>query len=123
MLALTPMWSAITKALNEGDSTWIAKIYKSLNYMTLLAVCFEILIIPALQFIIDLWLGKSAIRVDYMYAVIFAIYGSLFIYQSVLSTIVCGMGKMKLQAVCYTLGVISKFFIIICMIIIIKPYG
>ena len=122
MLALTPMWSAITKALNEGDSTWIAKIYKSLNYMTLLAVCFEILIIPALQFIIDLWLGKSAIRVDYMYAVIFAIYGSLFIYQSVLSTIVCGMGKMKLQAVCYTLGVISKFFIIYYGSMILKSW-
>lgn len=112
MLALTPMWSAITKALNERDAPWISKVYKRLNYMALLAVCFEILIIPVLQIIINLWLGESAIKVNYMFAVVFAMYGSLFIYQSVLSTIVCGMGKMRLQAICYTLGVISKFVII-----------
>lgn len=112
MLALTPMWSAITKALNEGDASWIEKIYKRLNHMTLLAVCCEFLILSVLQIAINVWLGESAIKVNYMFAGVFAVYGSLFIYQSVLSTIVCGMGKMKLQAICYTLGVISKFIII-----------
>lgn len=112
MLALTPMWSAITKALNEGDATWIDKVYKLLTKMTLIAGGCQILIIPVLQIIINVWLGESTIKVNYMIAVVFAMYGSLFIYQSVLSTIVCGMGKMKLQAICYTLGVVSKFVII-----------
>lgn len=112
MLALTPMWSAITKALNEGDVSWISKVYKRLNHMTLLAVCCELLMILVLQIVINVWLGESAIKVNYMFAIVFAVYGSLFIYQGVLSTIVCGMGKMKLQAICYTLGVISKFVII-----------
>lgn len=112
MLALAPMWSAITKAINEKDVVWLSKTYKVLNYMVILAIVCEILMIPFLQFIIHIWLGKNAITVNYTFAIIFAIYGSVFIYQSVLSTIVCGMGEMKLQAICYTGGVILKFIII-----------
>jgi len=112
MLALTPMWSAITKAIAQKDVTWLEKTYKTLNYMVISAVGCEILIIPFLQFIINIWLGASAISVNYLFAFVFALYGSVFIYQSVLSTMVCGMGKMKLQAVCYTAAVICKFAIV-----------
>lgn len=112
MLALTPMWSAITKAINEKDAVWIEKTYKILNYMVILAVGCEMLILPFLQFVMNIWLGKNTITVNYIFAIIFALYGSVFIYQTVLSTIVCGMGKMKLQAICYTVAVICKFIII-----------
>lgn len=112
MLALAPMWSAITKAINEKDAMWLSKTYKLLNYMVILAVAFEFLMIPFLQVIIKVWLGKNAITVNYLFAIVFAVYGSVFIYQSVLSTIVCGMGKMRLQAICYTCAVILKFIII-----------
>jgi O-antigen/teichoic acid export membrane protein len=112
MLALTPLWSAITKALTEKDAAWLEKTYKILNYMVVLAVGSELLMIPFLQFIINIWLGGSAVTVNYLFAVVFALYGSVFIYQSVLSTIVCGMGKMKLQASCYTAAVICKFVIV-----------
>lgn len=111
-LALTPMWSAITKAYNENDLVWLRKTYKTLNYTVLVAVACEILMIPFLQLLIDYWLGKNSIKVNYTYAIIFAFYGSILIYQSVLSTLVCGMGKLKLQTICYTLAVIVKFFIV-----------
>ena len=112
MLALAPMWSAITKAIHQKDAVWLSKTYKVLNYMVILAVGCELLLIPFLQFIINVWLGENAIEVNYIFAAIFSIYGSVFIYQSVLSTIVCGMGKMKLQAICYTCAVIFKFIIV-----------
>lgn len=113
MLALTPIWSAITKAINEKDILWLNKINKILNYMVIFAVLIELLIVPFLQFIINIWLRNNTITVNYLFAFHFAIYGSIFIYQSVLSTIVCGMGKMKLQAICYTAAVIFKFLLII----------
>ena len=112
LLALTPMWSAITKAFNEKDLAWLSKTYRRLNYMVILAIGCEILIIPFLQFIINIWLGNNVITVKFVFATIFALYGSVFVYQSVLSTIACGMGKIKIQAVCYTIAVISKFIII-----------
>lgn len=112
MLALTPMWSAITKALNEKDSKWVSKVYKRLNQLSIIMVFFEFMLIIFLQFIINIWLGDKAIDVNYLYAVVFALFGSIFIYQSVLSTIVCGMGTLKLQAICYTLGAVLKFVII-----------
>lgn len=112
MLALVPMWSAITQALIEKDIVWLEKTYRMLNYMVILAVGCELSLIPFLQLIINIWLGRSTISVNYLFAIIFALYGSLFIYQSVLSTIVCGMGKIRLQAICYTVAVICKFVIV-----------
>lgn len=112
MLALSPIWSAITKAFNEKDVVWLNKTYRLLNYMVLFAVFCEFLIIIFLQMVINIWLGGNAITVNYIFAIVFALFGSIFIYQSVLSTMVCGMGKMKLQAICYTIGVILKFSII-----------
>lgn len=112
MLALTPMWSAVTKALNEKDAIWLEKTYKILNYLVILAVVCQLLMIPFLQIIINIWLCENTITVNYMFALVFALYGSIFIYQSMLSTIVCGMGKMKLQAICYTAAVALKFAIV-----------
>ncbi|MEK5418893.1 lipopolysaccharide biosynthesis protein [Paenibacillus sp. FSL L8-0708] len=112
-LALTPMWSAITKAYNEKDFTWLRKTYKLLNYTVLIAVACEILLIPILQILVNIWLGENTVTINYTYAMVFAVYGSIIIYQSVLSTLVCGMGKMKLQTICYTIAVIIKFLIIL----------
>lgn len=111
-LALTPMWSAITKALNEKDVNWIKKAYKTMNIMVLIMAATQFAFIIFLPFIVEIWLGKNSIEINMAYALIFALYGSVFIYQSVLSTFACGLGRLKLQAVCYTAGVLSKFIII-----------
>lgn len=65
-----------------------------------------------MQLILNIWLAEKSFEVNYLYAVVFACYGSVFIYQSVLSTIVCGIGKMKLQFWFYLIGIVIKFGII-----------
>lgn len=107
-LALTPMWSAITKALEEKDKVWINKYFKGLNQLVLIVVLGEFLIIPLLQGIINIWLGQNTIQINYFYALNFALFGSVFVYHSVLSTFACGIGKMKLQAIFYTVGFAAK---------------
>lgn len=111
-IALTPVWSAITKAISEKNFSWLQSIYIKLKKIALIAIGCEFLVIPILQFIINIWIGENAIQINYIYSIIFAIFGGVFIYQTVLSTIVCGIGNMKLQAICYTIGVILKFIII-----------
>ena len=111
-LALTPIWSAVTKSIAEGDFNWLKKLFDTLKKIALLAIVGEFFIIAFLQIIVNLWLSEKALHINYIYAICFAIFGGSFIYQTILSTIVCGMGKMKLQSICYTIGVFFKFIII-----------
>lgn len=112
-LALTPMWSAITKAFAEKDFHWIYKYFTILNKIIFLSIIFMFLMIPFLQPLVDLWLKKNTIEIQIIKAILFAIFGSLFLVHNVLSTFVSGLGKLKLQAYFYTFGVIIKFAIII----------
>ena len=70
-------------------------------------------IIPFLQWIMDLWLGKGQITVDIPTAIAFACFGTSFLYSSMLSTIVCGMAKMNVQLFAYGFGSIFKISFII----------
>jgi O-antigen/teichoic acid export membrane protein len=112
MLALTPMWSAITRAFEEKDGAWINKYFKLLNRLVMMVILCEFLIVPFLQILVNIWLGENTISINYINAMIFALFGSVFIYVSVLSTFACGMGKMKLQAIFFTIGVGVKFILI-----------
>lgn len=111
-LALTPMWSAITKAFEENDIRWITKYFKLANHLVLLIVVCEFIFVPFLQPVVDIWLGNNSVKVDYLNGFIFALFGSIFVYHNVLSTFACGIGKMRLQAIFYTVGILIKFLFI-----------
>ena len=111
-LALTPIWSVITKAIAENNYAWVKNLYKKLQYIGIMAVLVQFAFVFVQQFVMDFWLGSSSIKVEYPTAIAFACFGSSFIYCSILSTIVCGMARMKLQMICYTVGVIAKFAVV-----------
>lgn len=110
-LALAPMWSAITKALAEKDNQWINKYFNILSYMTIVIFVCQLLIVPFMQTLVNLWLQEKSIIIDYNTSILFAIFGGIFIIQSMLSTFACGIGEMKLQAYFYTIGVIIKIIL------------
>lgn len=111
-LALTPVWSAVTKAQEERDYLWVRKIYRFANRAVLLGVAGELLIILVMQFVVNIWLGSHAIQVDYTYALIFAVYGSIMLFQSVQETFAYGFGKVMVLCVCYSIGVIVKYSLV-----------
>jgi O-antigen/teichoic acid export membrane protein len=115
-LALTPMWSIVTKALAEKNYSWLNKLYKLLKLAGLGATLLEFLLIPFLQPIMDIWLGDASININYITALAFACLGSVFIYTGLLSTIVCGMARMRLQTISYTIGMIVKFVIVYLLV-------
>lgn len=104
-LLLTPIWSMVTKALVNRDFDWIEKLYKKLKIITVLAVACELAIIPFLQLAINIWLKSEAINVNYFYALLFAISGSLLIWNGVISTLANGMSKLRVQFYTLTIGV------------------
>lgn len=108
ILALTPIWSAVTKSYAEGNIQWIKSLYRNLNRMAMLAVLAEFIIILFLQIGIDIWLGNNSIKVNYIYAVIFAISGSIFIWNGVLSSIANGIGELRTQSIFFTIGAFIK---------------
>lgn len=112
MLALTPVWSAITKAQQQADFLWLKKSFKVLNAVSLVGMLAQFLIIPLIPFIIKIWLGDEAIAVNYLYCVVFAFFGGAFVYQSALSTMVCGLGRMKLQAISYAAGFVLRILLV-----------
>ena len=111
-LALTPIWSVVTKAMEEKNYVWVKKLYCKIKILGMLAIFFQFIIILFLQPIMDLWLGKGVISVENSSAIAFAMFGSVFIYSGALSTIVCGMSRMRLQALFYGFGAVFKFIFI-----------
>ncbi|MBE6619151.1 MAG: hypothetical protein E7593_05770 [Ruminococcaceae bacterium] len=111
-LAMTPIWSIVTKSIAEKNYIWTKKLYGILKLVGLAAAALEFLLIPFLQFIMDVWLGKGTVTVDYGTAFAFACFGSVFVYIGILSTIVCGMTRMKLQTISYVIAMVMRFALI-----------
>lgn len=107
-LALTPVWSAVTKALAQQDIYWIKRLYRVLLKLSLVGSVAVFLLIPILQLLVDIWLGDNSISVNYLHAVAFAGLGSLMILNSALSSVANGLGKLKTQAICFCIGALIK---------------
>lgn len=108
MIALTPVWSAISKALAEKRYEWINKITKIMYIAVCILAILQVIIIPILPYFINLWLGENAIDFNLTYVIWFIIYGTMFAWIAVQSTIASGISKLKVQTYCYTFAVIFK---------------
>ena len=108
-LALTPIWSVISKAKAENNYSWIRSTYK--RFM-LLAVAFsigEFLIIPLMKPLMNIWLGANTLQnISIVTGILFGVLGCLMIFNSVLSSIANGLGALKIQAVCFLVGATAK---------------
>ena len=111
-LAMTPVWSVITKAMAEKNYIWLKKLYKRVKLFGWCAVLLQFICVPFQQIIMNIWLGKGVLDVNYLTALSFAFFGGVFVYSGILSTIVCGMARMKLQTAVYGIGVAAKFLIV-----------
>lgn len=121
-LALTPVWSAITKAITEKDIEWIKKLYQKMIMIALAGTVCEFLLIPFLQPIFNIWLGDSTIRVNYMIAVSFAVLGSLMLFNAVFSNVANGVGKLGTQLVVFLSGVVVKIPLTVAIISVINSW-
>lgn len=108
-LALTPIWSAITKAIAENEISWIKKLYKKLLLIAFIVSGAEFFAIPILQPVLNIWLGQDSFTVDYLTAISFAFFGSAMVFNSVLSSVANGTGHLKTQFVSFAVGSAVKF--------------
>lgn len=96
-LALAPIWSAVTKASAEKQYSWIRKLYDRLLTMALGVFACELLVIPFMQILVNIWLGKNYIKVDYGIAAVFAVSSSIFFLHNVNTSVGNGMSFFQIQ--------------------------
>ena len=113
MLAMSPLWSAITKAYTQKRYDWIRKLYRTLNFLAVASMLFECFFVIFLQPIINIWLGERAIEVNYLTASYFLFYGVVMIWVAIQSTIVSGLGILKTQLCFYLFAALFKIIVII----------
>ena len=115
-LALTPVWSAITKAIAEKDVEWIKKLYRKMIMGAVVGTACEFLLILVLQNLFNIWLRDSTITVNYITAVSFAFLGSLMLFNAVFSNVANGVGKLRTQLVVFFSGIVVKIPLTVVMI-------
>lgn len=110
-LAFTPVWSVVTKAVAEKDYVWLSKLYTKIKYLGAIVFASQFILVPFMQIILDIWLGVGLVTVDVWTSISFACFTGCFVYSGMLSTVANGMARMKIQTVCFAIGVIAKFAI------------
>ena len=111
MLAITPLWSMVTKALAEGDYKWMKKLFAKLEIVIAVVAVIMVVMVLACQPIINLWLQDEAIEVDPVCAAVFGIIGLTVTYNSVVNTFANGVGHLKTQAILMTCMVVIKYIL------------
>lgn len=111
-LGLAPIWSVVTKAQQEGNFEWLGKLFNKIKIAGLGVLFLQLLFVPILPFLMELWLGKGVVDVRYDIALSFALFGSAFVYSGMLSTISNGLAMMKVQTIAFTVGVVVKILLL-----------
>lgn len=72
----------------------------------------QLLLVPFMPVLMDIWLGKDVIDVNYWTAVSFACFGLAFVYTSMLSTLGNGLSMLKVQVISYLVAIILKVILL-----------
>ncbi len=117
--ALTPVWSVVTKAESEGDREWLCQAYRRLKLLGTAAVLGQVILAFLWPLALRLWLSDAVppAVLDMGTAVAFAVFGAVFSYSTMLSSVACGLARLRRQFWCYLVGAVSK----IVWIVILAP--
>lgn len=110
-LALTPFWSAVTQAQMHHDYRWIQKYLRLLEMIGIAVFIGGLGVAFFIQPIFDLWLGDGTVRASFSRALVFAAFGGSFVLHGVVATFASGLGKLRLQVICYSCGFIFKLLV------------
>ena len=110
-----PLWSAYTSSYEKNDYEWIKKSFKKSIYYSLILVGVSILIYLTSETLLFYWLNDKSIYNNSL-ALSFLIFTIFRLWSSNFSTLYNGIGELKLQIICTSLGAIlniplSIFFV------------
>lgn len=98
-LSLTPIWSAVTKELVKKNYVWIYKTYKLFLVFGFGCLIGELCLVPFLQPIMNIWLGKGYIQINHIHGLVFAFSGAIFVFHNINTSIGNGISYFKTQVI------------------------
>lgn len=105
-LAITPIWSAVTKAQEEKRYSWIKKLYYILIEMSGVVLLGDLAIMPFLQKVFDIWLGDSSIPVTVPCMIVMTLFNTLYVLHNVNTSINNGLSYFKVQNILMTVAAV-----------------
>lgn len=96
-LAMTPIWSAVTKAQAEGNYIWIRKINNILTLFSIGTFVIDIIFMFFMQTAVNIWLGENAIEVNMKYAFVMSIFNAVFVLHNANTSVSNGLSEFKVQ--------------------------
>lgn len=122
MLLTTSLWSTITKAKAEDDWGWIQASYDKYMKIAGLISIAEFAVILPLQWIFNIWLGDKSFSVNYYFATVFALSGSVMSLRTILANYSNGLCELKIQTIYMTIGAIINIPLAFIFSKILKNY-
>ncbi|WP_172136088.1 hypothetical protein [Adlercreutzia sp. ZJ473] len=103
-LALTPIWSAATKAIVEGRFSRIKKLYRA-GVLAVFAVgiC-QLVLVPIMPLFVSIWIGNDVVEVSPFYSLVFCVYNVLYMWIMLNYNFACGLQETSAAAASLTLA-------------------
>ena len=92
----TPVWSAVTKAIQESDYQWITSIVKRLAKLWLLYVSVGVVLLLGSSYTYSFWIG-DAVQPVYSLQIVMLLYMLVATWIRGYSEIINGSGKIRLS--------------------------
>ena len=96
-LLLAPIWAAATDAYAKNDFLWIRACRKKLNKFFVIIVLLVCSMVGLSGIVYKLWIG-SAVEIPFSMSVLMGIYMLILLYSLIYSSLLNGMGKLRLQS-------------------------
>lgn len=107
-LIIMPMWSATTDAYTRGDIAWIRTTLRKIHKILLLALFATVIMVIGSKLFYHIWIGGK-IDIPYTYSAMMGLYVMVLMWEMAYSTILNGIGMLKVRATVTSVMVASFY--------------
>lgn len=104
-IIISPYWSAVTDAYTSGDYKWMKSSVKKLRVISYTIILFVIVLFFFSKYAYHLWIG-NIVQVPSAVTATIGIYTVLLCWVMLNTQILNGTGKITLQLITYTIGML-----------------
>lgn len=108
-LLTVPIWSAVTKAIEEQNYRWVKRATRMLQFVGIAFSVGQFIVFPFLQWIFDIWLGDKSFQINIVFMSLFAFEQIIMVWASINAAISNGLNELKLQVFLMTIGSVAIF--------------
>jgi O-antigen/teichoic acid export membrane protein len=108
IIAITPVWSAVTDAVAKGDYQWIIKLKDKVYTLFGLAILAVFGVFLGSKVIITYWMGPEYILENMKFPVMMALFIVIYIWSGINANIVAGLNKLNVALIFLSIGAIMN---------------